>query len=251
MFNALVLAGSRGSADAVADYAGVADKAMIVIECRTMLARVVDALRGAGAGRIVVVASAPVVREHAIAMGLEVAEAAAGPSASALLGFEQLGAPLLVTTADHALLQPKWILQFLASVPPGVDLAVLLARRATIERTVPQTRRTYLRFSDGAWSGCNLFYLATPRAAAAIALWQRVEQDRKRPRRIVRHFGPQLLLRYLTGRLSLASALAFVGKSADVRIHPVDSPFGLAAVDVDKPADLDLARRVIGAWASA
>jgi GTP:adenosylcobinamide-phosphate guanylyltransferase len=251
MFNALVLAGSRGGTDPVADYAGVSDKAMIVIEHRTMLARVVDALRGAGADRIMVAASAPAVCAHALEMGVDVLEAAAGPSASAALGFRQLGAPLLVTTADHALLRPQWILRFVASVPPDADLAVLLARRATVESMVPHTRRTYLRFSDDAWSGCNLFYLATPRAAAAITLWQQIEQDRKQPRRMIRHFGAQLLLRYLTGHLSLAAALSRVGKSADVQIHMVDSPFGLAAVDVDKPADLDLARRVIGAWASA
>ena len=84
------------------------------------------------------------------------------------------------------------------------DVAVLLARRDTIEQVVPETKRTYLRFADGSWSGCNLFYLATPRAASAITLWQSVEADRKRPWRIVRRLGPALLVRYLLGRLTLA-----------------------------------------------
>ena len=48
-FNALVLAGSRGGIDPVADYAGVSDKALIEIGGRTMLARVIGALREAGA----------------------------------------------------------------------------------------------------------------------------------------------------------------------------------------------------------
>ena len=51
-FNALVLAGSRGGRDPVADYAGVPHKALILLEGRTLLARVVDALRQAGAKRI-------------------------------------------------------------------------------------------------------------------------------------------------------------------------------------------------------
>ena len=42
-FNALILAGSRGGSDPLADYAGVADKAMIEIGGRTMLARVAAA----------------------------------------------------------------------------------------------------------------------------------------------------------------------------------------------------------------
>ncbi|WP_260597748.1 nucleotidyltransferase family protein [Sphingomonas endolithica] len=244
-FNALVLAGSRGGRDPVADYAGVTDKALIVVGGRTMLARVTDALRGAGAERIVVVVSSTAVRDHARALGLETIDGAAGPSESAGRGFALLGAPLLVTTADHALLEPDWIMQFIANVPPGADVAALLARRDTVERAMPETKRTYLRFSDGAWSGCNLFYLATPQAAAAVKLWQRVERDRKRPWRIVRRLGPGLLLRYVIGRLPLSTALSHLGKTAGISASMVASPYGLAAVDVDKPSDLDLVRGLI------
>ncbi|MEN2787214.1 NTP transferase domain-containing protein [Sphingomonas qilianensis] len=244
-FTALVLAGSRGGVDPLADYAGVTDKAMIEIGGRTMLARVVDALRQAGAARIAVVVSSDVVRRHAEQLGVDVIAGAAGPSASAALGFAQLGAPLLVTTADHALLDPAWVTRFLADVPRDADVAVLLARRDVIEQAVPDPKRTYLRFADGAWSGCNLFYLATPKAAAAIALWQRVEADRKRPWRIVGRLGPRLLWRYLSGRLTLAEGLAHIGTLASVNARMVASPFGLAAVDVDKPADLDLVRGLI------
>ena len=246
-FTALILAGSRGGVDPLAEHAGVPDKALIAIDGRTMLARVADALRAAGADRIVVAVSSAEVHAHAIDLGLEPLAAAAGPSASTALALDRLGAPLLVTTADHALLRREWITRFIADVPADADVAALLADRATIERAVPETKRTYLRFADGAWSGCNLFYLATPAARAAIDLWQRVERDRKRPWRIVWRLGPLLLLRYLTGRLTLASALGRVGALAGVRARMVASPFGLAAVDVDKIADLDLVRRLIAA----
>lgn len=243
-FQALVLAGSRPGVDPLAAYAGTADKAMILVGGQTMLARVVEALRAAGATRIVVSASADQVGAHAVQLGVEVIDAAAGPSASVGMALNRFGAPLLVTTADHALLRREWIEQFLNDIPPQSDVAALLARRERIERDVGPTQRTYLRFSDGAWSGCNMFYLATPRAADAIRLWQRVESDRKRPWRIVLRLGPVLLLRYLMGRLTLASALAHIGAKAGVRAALVESRFGLAAVDVDKPADLDLARRL-------
>jgi GTP:adenosylcobinamide-phosphate guanylyltransferase len=57
--NALVLAGSRGGADPVADYAGAPHKALIRLQGETLLARVVGALRAAGADRIAVVSSHP------------------------------------------------------------------------------------------------------------------------------------------------------------------------------------------------
>ncbi|HVJ00110.1 MAG TPA: nucleotidyltransferase family protein [Sphingomonas sp.] len=244
-FNALVLAGSRGGPDPLAVYAGVADKALIEIAGETMLARVIAALRAAGADRIGVSASSPAVIAAARALGVEVVPAAPGPSQSAAAGLAALGTPLLLTTADHALLRPEWVRAFLEGVPEDADVAVLLARREAIEAAAPGTRRTYLRFADGDWSGCNLFHFANPRAAAAIALWQRVEADRKRPWRIVRRLGPGLLLRYLTGRLTLADAMAHLGARAGVTARVVSAKDGHAAIDVDKPADLDLVRQLV------
>ncbi|MFV0625284.1 nucleotidyltransferase family protein [Sphingomonas sp. ac-8] len=245
-FHALVLAGSRGGADPVADYAGVPAKALIEVGGATMLARVVAALRTAGATRIGVSVTDPAVAAHAATLGVEVLQAEAGPSRSTRSGLVALGTPLLVTTADHALLEPEWITQFLAATPTDADVAALLARRDVIEAAVPETQRTYLRFADGSWSGCNLFYLASPKAEAALALWSQVEADRKRPWRIVRRLGVATLLRYLLGRLTLDQALVRLGAAAGLSARAVASPFGLAAVDVDKPVDLDLVRRLVG-----
>ncbi|MGN6269328.1 MAG: nucleotidyltransferase family protein [Sphingomonas sp.] len=244
-FNALVLAGSRGGADPLATYAGVSDKALIEIVGETMLAHVIAALRQAGAERIAVSASSQAVADQAAALGAEPLAAAPGPSRSAADGLARLGAPLLVTTADHALLAPTWIRDFLSDAPADADVAALLARRNLIEAAASATRRTYLRFADGDWSGCNLFLLATPRAVAAIDLWRAVEADRKRPWRIVRRLGPGLLLRYLLRRLTLAEAVAHLGRTAGITAAIVPARDGRAAIDVDKPADLDLVRALI------
>jgi hypothetical protein len=161
------------------------------------------------------------------------------------VALETLGAPLLVTTADHALLDGAWVERFLADVPAGTDVAALMAERAEVEAAAPGTKRTYLRFADGAWSGCNLFLLATPGAGRALDLWKQVEADRKRPWRIVRRLGMGLLLRYVAGRLTLADAVAALGARADLKAAVVASPFGLAAVDVDKVTDLELVRGIV------
>jgi hypothetical protein len=194
---------------------------------------------------VLVVHSSAAVRDQALSLGCEERAGERGPSASAAAALAHLGAPALLTTADHPLLCPDWIAAFRAAVPADADVAALLARRDVVEAAVPETCRTWLRFADGDWSGCNLFQLATPGAAAALALWQEVERDRKRPWRIVRRLGPGLLVRYLLGRLTLAEAITRIGRLAGVRAAMVPSPCGLAAVDVDKPADLDLVRRLL------
>jgi hypothetical protein len=122
----------------------------------------------------------------------------------------------------------------------------MLARRDVIEQAAPGSRRTYLRFSDGEWSGCNLFFFASPRSTQAFDVWRAVEADRKRPWRIVRRLGPGLLLRYLIGRLPLTEAMARLGSLASLTVGVVPARDGLAAVDVDKPDDLAQVRAIIG-----
>ena len=243
-FSALVLAGSRGGADPVAEYAGVSHKALIPLQGQTLLARVVAALRAAGAGRIAVISSHPDVRAEIARLGAEALDEAAGPSLSVKAAADALGAPLLVTTADHALLQPQWVSRFLADAPADADVAVLVAARATVEAAAPGTRRTWLKLADGQWSGCNLFWLANDRAFAVLDLWRRVEAERKRPWKMAQILGPRMLLRYVFRRLGLSAAAQRLGALAGVRAAIVETPYGLASVDVDKPADLDLVREL-------
>lgn len=248
-FTALVLAGSRGGVDPAAAYAGVAHKGLIVLGGETLLARVVGALDRAGAARIAVATDDDGVAAALVALtpsaALERLPTAAGPSQTVADAAAVLGAPLLVTTVDHALLQPEWILRFLAEIPADADVAVLVAPEAAVMAAAPDSRRTWLSFQDGRYSGCNLFLLRTERALGAVALWRRVERLRKQPWRIALMLGPGMLVRYALGRLTLDAAVARLGRLAGARAAAVRTPFGLAAVDVDKPADLDLARRLV------
>lgn len=245
MPQALILAGSRGGVDPLCRYAGVTHKSLIEVDGTTMLARVAGALGRAGFDRIAVSTNAKPVADAAAALGLRVIPAEDGPSRSVAAGLETLGAPLLVTTSDHALLDAEWIDAFIADVPASADIAALLARRERIEEALPGSRRTYLRFADGDWSGCNLFYLATAQAAAALDLWKEVEADRKRPWRIVSRFGPRKLIAYWRGKLTLSDAVAHLGRLAGVEAAAVPSAYGLAAVDVDTAEDLIAVRGLV------
>jgi len=244
--SALVLAGSRpGTIDPVAQAEGVAHKALVEVAGTPMLARVVAALREAGVETVAVSADHPEVVALATRLGCRVVATGRGPSASVAQGLVALGTPMLVTTADHALLKPEWVRDFLADTPATADVAVLLARRDRVEAAVPGSRRTYLRLADGGWSGCNLFLLANPRAEAAIATWSAVEADRKRPWRIAARLGLGTLWRFALGRLTMNAAIAGLGHRIGIAASAVAARDGLAAVDVDKPADLAQVRAIL------
>jgi molybdopterin-guanine dinucleotide biosynthesis protein A len=243
-FTALVLAGSRGGTDPVAEYAGVSHKGLIVLGGETLLARVLNALKGAGAGRIAVSANDKALAAQ-LGADVEQIAATASPSNSVLKAAMALGTPLLVTTVDHALLQPEWVRQFIDGSPADADITVLMAPEAVVQAAAPQTQRTYLKFRDGRYSACNLFLLRTPRALSAVELWRRVESYRKQPWRIALLMGPRMLLSYALGLLTLDGAVALIGRKAGVKAAAVRTPYGLAAVDVDKPSDLDLVRGIV------
>jgi hypothetical protein len=154
--------------------------------------------------------------------------------------------PLLITTADHPLLSPPMVERFCAAArASGAALVAGLAEARVIRAAYPETRRTWLRFADGAYSGANLFALLGPEGRRAVAFWRRVEQERKRPWRLVRAFGLRPLVAYLLGRLSLDDAMARASAVLGARVAAVQLPFAEAAIDVDRPADLALVETIL------
>lgn len=244
---AVVLAGSRpGAPDPVAEAEGVAHKVLATIAGKTLLECVVQSLRHCGATEIAVSASNPAVETEARRLGVTLLPTARGPSESVALAFERFGAPLLVTTGDHPLLEADWVRQLVAGTPEDADVSLMLAERNLVEAAAPDTRRTWLTFADGQWSGCNLFLLASPAAVSAIAAWRQVEADRKRPWRIARRLGLGTLWSYCRGKLTLAEAIDRLGRTLGVSAALVPASDGRAAIDVDKPDDLALVRRLAG-----
>lgn len=241
---ALILAGSRGPSDPMAVAEGVTHKALIPVAGRPMIARVLDALRETPAiSRIAISIEDPRTLEG-IADDCDILPALSSPASSVLAALQELKTPLLLTTGDHALLRPEWITHFLDHLPDA-DVTAALARSEKVLAAVPGAKRTFLRFSNGAYSGCNLFHLANARAENAARFWLEMEAHRKQPLKLVARLGPVTALRYATGTLSLGDALERLSKLAGARAGVVEMPDGLAAVDVDKPDDLVLVRKIL------
>ncbi|KAB0677195.1 nucleotidyltransferase family protein [Aureimonas leprariae] len=241
---ALILAGERPGGDPLARETGSPHKATIEICGRTMLDRVAQTLLDCPrVGRIAVSAAEPLPLLDPGRM--EMLAPGPTPSLSVKAAIAALGTPLLVTTADHPLLRAEWVDHFLDHLPAGADAAAALARAETVMAAEPTTERTFLRFRDGRWSGCNLFFFATPEAVGVVDFWRRIEAYRKRPLVMARMIGLGTLLAYLGHRLTLDGVLDRIGARAGARLRAVEMPFGEAAIDVDDMDDLALVRRII------
>ena len=59
--------------------------------------------------------------------------------------------------------------------------------------------------------------------------------------------GALPLIRYAFGALTLDAAFAAASQRLGITVRPVLLPFAECAIDVDKPADLELAERIFSA----
>lgn len=252
-WHALVLAAGRGENDPMAKAYGVSHKCSLPVAGVPMLARVIGALQ-----------ATPCISAITVSAEDKSVLTAALGKASAGIGFTQsvhsapasvLAAvkasprfPVLVTTGDHALLTPEMITHFCSEAEAnGADFSAGLATAETILKQYPQSIRTFFALGPDRVSGCNLFALRNERALAVIERWQYLDTLRKKPWRLVAAFGPLAILRFALGRISLASAFDIVSQQLAVQARPVIMPFAEAAIDVDKPADFELAEQILQA----
>jgi hypothetical protein len=84
----------------------------------------------------------------------------------------------------------------------------------------------------------------TPQARAAALFWRQVEHQRKSPLRIINAFGWIAVMRYVSGRLTLAGALDRVSHRLGFKAGVVIMPFPEAAIDVDSVIDWNVVKRI-------
>jgi CTP:molybdopterin cytidylyltransferase MocA len=248
----ILLAGDRGPGDPLAERAGVAGKTLVPVAGQAMLTRVLSCVgHWSRLGRIILVVpsshaydqairDAGIEHRHLLRLNPE-----ASPSLSVLKALEAAGPlrPVVLATADHPLLDADWLDQMVAQ-PDNGDLGVGLTRWEAVMQRFPGSRRTRYRFSDGSICGTNLFVFRTPVADRILKTWRKVEQERKRPWKVISLLGWSNLARYLAGALSLEAGLAALSQRLGIDIRPVMLPDPLTAVDVDKVEDLVLVEQV-------
>ncbi|MCA8888331.1 MAG: nucleotidyltransferase family protein [Parvularculaceae bacterium] len=249
---ALVLAGRRsGEKDPLAGIEDVAHKALLTAGGKTLIARVVEAL--AHSGRIGVIRiAAPEDVQGAISEALSpftgwtFTAPESSPAATISAAIEQMGGSggLVVTTCDHALLTSEMVREFLDDAHIH-DAAAACVEKDNYLRRFPDSQRTFITLKGFAFSGANLFWFAGPSAAPLAAFWRRLEQNRKKPLKMAREIGVFTALRYFMGAMTKRRLEATLTKKTGVRAALVTLQTPEAAIDVDKPADLALVRKIL------
>jgi len=256
-FACIVLAGERPGGSAFSRELGLAASVLVDVAGQSSLARVIDTLEASPsiAGGVLcgpakaVYDSKPEIANILDGSSFEWLPPRTGPSASALAGIEKLDRfPILLTAGDHALLTPDIVEAFCNQArQQDADVVFGLTPYAGVREAFRESKRTVLRFSDGAWCGTNLFAILTPEGKAGPAFWSGLEADRKKPWRMARKIGPGLILNFFLGRLTLDRVLDSLSKAMGCRVGCVIIDNPRVAVDVDSVADRDLAEKILRA----
>ena len=252
-WTALLLAGSRPEGDAFARSMMQAHKALVPVAGEPMVLHPLRALLASPeVSQIIVLTQNPADLRPILPDDERVIIRASASTIAEtifkLISNRAAAFPVLVTTADHAVLDRKMIREF-TSRSDGADLAVgVVERRQMLER-FPSAKRTWLKFRGGSYSGANLFAFGSPRALPAIALWRSVEQSRKKGWRVLAALGPALFIGAVLRMRTLEQSVDSIGRKLGLSIRIIEMSDPAAAIDVDKAQDHALVESILAGQA--
>lgn len=239
----IILAAQRpGVADPLAVMHGVSHKCLVPLLERPLIAHVLEtAARHPLVAEVVVSIEADMAGAvHDIAASLAAPYApvrsvtSAGNLADSVIaaarGFD---GPIVITTADNALLQSEGLDAIATALAGNCDAAVAMARKAAVLAAHPDGQRRFYRFADDEYSNCNLYGLAGDYALAAAEVFRGGGQFAKKASRIVKAFGLVNLLLLRFHIFSLEAAIRRISERLGVKIVPVILNDGRHAIDVD------------------
>lgn len=248
--DAVVLAG--GPQDAVALLEpGAPNKAFVKIGALTLAGRVIAALRAsASVGRIVVVAPPSMNGHPDLALvdewrpdGVRITESLR----NGLAGFAG-DHNVLIVASDLPVLTAQAIDEFVSGVNAlRADLVYGCVEKKVHLQRFSDVPHTWARMRDGTFCGGGIVAMK-PRALPRLERFiERLGAARKHPFKLASLFGWDMLVRFALGRLTIAQAERRAAKILGAPVRALVSPFPETAVNVDRPSDVALARRLVGA----
>lgn len=241
--------------DPLFPYTEGASKALLEMNGRTMLERVVDALQTAvsvdevvvvGLGRDMGMTFLQPVH-HLPDQGSMIGNVIAGinwvrqhrPEA----GSDQM---VLVSSADIPTISGDIVDKFVAGCEP-FDRSIYynFVDEPTMERRFPGSNRTFVKLRDVSIAGGDLLLARADLADSNRELWEALTNARKHAWQLARIVGLPFLIKFLLRRVSLQDVEDTAARVIGRPVRTVLSPYAELAMDADKPHQVDLLRAAL------
>jgi GTP:adenosylcobinamide-phosphate guanylyltransferase len=153
---------------------------------------------------------------------------------------------VVISSADIPLITAEIVERHLDSCAgTDLDMQYGVVERSVMEGRFPNSRRSYIRLTDGEYAGADLFVINPEIVYSNRQMWEELMGSRKSIINQARIIGLGTLLRLLFRRLSLRDAEIRVMRALELTgraVPVVDAELGM---DVDKPFQLEICRQVL------
>lgn len=237
-----MLAGGRTSPKFAAE-AGVEHRPLADINGLPMVCYVLRALRGAltiSSTLLVAPSAFPNLPEADLQI-----KADGGLEENIRAGLERCPAAerVLLITADLPFVTPEAVDDYvLAAAATGADLCYAGVHRETCREQFPGMKRTYLHTPSGPLTGGNLALLRAAAFERLASLLREAYRSRKSPLFLAKLIGFSNVFKFLRRQLTPQDIEATVSRLTGVRCRIIITRHASLGTDVDRPADLRLAR---------
>ncbi len=153
---------------------------------------------------------------------------------------------VVICASDIPLVTPAIVEDLLdRCLATGADFCYPVSEKSDCDRAFPGVKRTYVTLREGIFTGGNIFFV---RKAVAERAWPMVEKMityRKQPLKMASVLGLGLLLKLALKIASVAEFEQRVGGILNMNPRAILGASPEIGVDVDKPSDLELCRRIL------
>lgn len=247
--DAIVLAGSPNQGR-LRECSPVANEALIPIGNRFMVEYVVAALLNSQSIEQIVIVG-PVDELLPIYCGqprVILTEAGKTVLESLQNGVAKLQTPghVLIATCDIPLLKAEAVDAFLDKCGDlEADLYYPIVSKEINEKYYPGVKRTYVTFKEGTFTGGNLFLFNLEVLPRCAAKGEELVKLRKSPLALSKQIGFLFIVKFLCKLLTLKETEMRFSQLLGLKGKAVILEYPEVGIDVDKPSDLELARKVL------
>lgn len=222
-------------------------EAVIPIQGKPMINYVLEVLQALQRVESLVVVGPPEIEKH-LPQGTRLVACGKSLVENVFLGVEALERrnKILLVSSDIPFIHTEAMDDFLDRCSElERDVYYPLISQESNEQVFPETVRTYFKLKEGTFTGGNILLAAPKAIVGSREIMNQVVLQRKKPWKIIGILGCVFLIKLLMSRLTLSEiekrAQEISGYSGALMI----TPYPEIGTDVDKPADLELARKMI------
>jgi hypothetical protein len=153
---------------------------------------------------------------------------------------------VIITTCDNPLFRGFMLDEFIQRcLTTDSGFCYSVGRKSVISASYPEVKRTYVQARDDGYTGANVYFVDKEKFSVNNEMLAKIDSYRKTPWKYIKLFGRRPLLKFALRRITLADVEKRASKIIGCKFKFIPMPFPVCGIDVDKPSDLVLVRKLM------